>query len=36
MDGIALSDLLLPFVVLMSMGFLLFAVGALMFRRRFA
>lgn len=36
MDGIALSDLLLPFVVLMSMGILLFAVGALMFRRRFA
>ena len=36
MDGIALGDLLLPFAVLMSMGILLFAVGALMFRRRFA
>jgi len=36
MDGLSVADLLIPFAVLMSMGVLLFAVGALMFRRRFA
>lgn len=36
MDGQSASDLLVPFTVLMVMGIIMFAVGALMFRRRFA
>lgn len=36
MDGLPVSDLLLPFAVMMSMGIIMFAVGAMMFRRRFA
>jgi len=36
MDGQMTGDLLLPFMVLIGMGILMFAVGDLMFRRRFA
>ncbi len=36
MDGQSAGDLLLPFVVLIGMGILMFTIGALMFRRRFA
>lgn len=36
MDGQSAGDLLVPFTVLMVMGIIMFAVGALMFRRRFA
>lgn len=36
MDGLSVSDILVPFAVMMSMGIIMFAVGAMMFRRRFA
>jgi len=36
MDGQSASDLLIPFTVLIGMGIVMFAVGAWMFRRRFA
>ncbi len=36
MDGQTASDLLMPFIVLVVMGVIMFAVGAFMFRRRFA
>jgi ABC-2 type transport system permease protein len=36
MDGQPLSDLVLPFVALLVMGIVMFAIGALMFRKRFA
>jgi ABC-2 type transport system permease protein len=36
MDGQSASDLLIPFTVLMVMSIVMFAVGAWMFRRRFA
>jgi ABC-2 type transport system permease protein len=34
--GQPVSELVLPFIVLMVMGVLMFAIGAMMFRRRFA
>ncbi|HEY5729318.1 MAG TPA: ABC transporter permease [Anaerolineales bacterium] len=36
MDGLPVEEILAPFSILIVMGVLLFAVGALMFRRRFA
>jgi ABC-2 type transport system permease protein len=36
MEGQSAGELLVPFMVLMAMGIIMFAVGALMFRRRFA
>ncbi|MBL8102168.1 MAG: ABC transporter permease [Anaerolineales bacterium] len=36
MDGQSFGDLLLPFAVLVAMGAMMFTVGAMMFRRRFA
>ncbi len=36
MDGQSAGDLLLPFVVLTVMGIIMFAVGSMMFRKRFA
>ncbi|HEX5840203.1 MAG TPA: ABC transporter permease [Anaerolineales bacterium] len=36
MDGQSLGDLFLPFVVMAAMGIVMFAVGAWMFRKRFA
>jgi ABC-2 type transport system permease protein len=36
MDGQPFGDLLLPFLVLIGMGILMFAAGAWMFRKRFA
>ena len=36
MDGLPVDEILAPFSILIVMGVLLFAVGALMFRRRFA
>ena len=36
MDGQPLSDLVLPFVALLVMGIVMFCIGALMFRKRFA
>jgi ABC-type multidrug transport system permease subunit len=36
MDGQSVSELLLPFVVLVAMGVVMFVIGAMMFRRRFA
>ncbi|HEX5807114.1 MAG TPA: ABC transporter permease, partial [Anaerolineales bacterium] len=36
MDGQSTGELLLPFVVMTAMGLVMFAVGAMMFRRRFA
>lgn len=36
MDGQSASDLLLPFVVMTAMGVVMFAIGAVMFRKRFA
>ena len=36
MDGQSAGDLLTPFLVLMLMGVVMFAVGAVMFRKRFA
>jgi len=36
MDGLSVGDILVPFVVLMGMGMIMFAVGAMMFRKRFA
>lgn len=36
MDGLSVSDILVPFAVMMSMGIIMFVVGAMMFRRRFA
>ena len=36
MDGGATGELVIPFFVLLAMGILMFAVGALMFRKRFA
>lgn len=36
MDGQPLGDLLVPFAVLVGMGILMFAIGAWMFRKRFA
>jgi ABC-2 type transport system permease protein len=36
MDGQSSGDLLIPFLVMTAMGIVMFAVGAFMFRRRFA
>ena len=36
MDGVSVSDLLLPFAVMILMGVVMFAIGATMFRKRFA
>jgi linearmycin/streptolysin S transport system permease protein len=36
MDGQPASDLLIPFVVMVAMGVVMFAIGSVMFRRRFA
>ncbi|MGE5642818.1 MAG: ABC transporter permease, partial [Byssovorax cruenta] len=36
MEGRSAGDLLVPFVVLIVMGVIMFAIGAMMFRRRFA
>jgi ABC-2 type transport system permease protein len=36
MDGGSMMDLLIPFVVLAAMGLVMFAVGSIMFRKRFA
>lgn len=36
MDGQSVGDLLVPFTVMVGMGVVMFAVGARMFRRRFA
>jgi len=36
MDGASAGELLLPFTVMMAMGIVMFAIGAGMFRRRFA
>jgi linearmycin/streptolysin S transport system permease protein len=36
MDGAAVNDLLIPFVVLLAMGVVMFVIGAKMFQKRFA
>ncbi|HXD11314.1 MAG TPA: ABC transporter permease, partial [Anaerolineales bacterium] len=36
MDGQSASDLLVPFTVMVGMGVVMFAIGAMMFRKRFA
>jgi len=36
MDGVSVSDLLLPLAVMVLMGVVMFVIGATMFRRRFA
>ena len=36
LDGAAAGDLLIPFLVTVAMGILMFALGALMFRKRYA
>jgi ABC-2 type transport system permease protein len=36
MDGGSAGELLVPFAVMMVMGVVMFAIGAMMFRRRFA
>jgi ABC-2 type transport system permease protein len=36
MDGQPVADLLVPFLVLIVMGIIMFSIGAMMFRRRFA
>jgi len=36
MDGGTAGDLLVPFAVMMVMGVVMFAIGAMMFRKRFA
>jgi len=36
LDGSAAGDLLIPFVVTVAMGIAMFAIGAMMFKRRFA
>ena len=36
LDGAAAGDLLIPFLVTVAMGILMFALGALMFKRRYA
>lgn len=36
MDGQAIGDVLIPFLVLVGMGIVMFMIGALMFKRRFA
>jgi ABC-2 type transport system permease protein len=36
LDGAAAGDLLLPFVVTVAMGVVMFSIGAMMFRRRYA
>jgi ABC-2 type transport system permease protein len=36
LDGSAAGDLLLPFLVTVAMGIIMFAIGAMMFRRRYA
>jgi hypothetical protein len=36
MDGQPVGDLLIPFLVMAAMGIAMFAVGAWMFRKRFA
>jgi ABC-type multidrug transport system permease subunit len=36
LDGSAAGDLLVPFIVTVVMGILMFAIGALMFKRRYA
>jgi len=36
MDGGNVVDLLIPFAVMMGMGIVMFAIGAMMFKRRFA
>ena len=36
LDGSAVGDLLIPFIVTVAMGIIMFAIGAMMFRRRYA
>ena len=36
MDGQSASDLLVPFAVMVGMGVVMFVIGAVMFRKRFA
>jgi ABC-2 type transport system permease protein len=36
LDGSAAGDLLIPFIVTVAMGIIMFAIGAMMFRRRYA
>jgi ABC-2 type transport system permease protein len=36
LDGQSAGDVLVPFAIMVAMGFLMFALGATMFRRRFA
>jgi len=36
LDGSAAGDLLIPFIVTVAMGIVMFAVGAMMFKRRYA
>lgn len=36
MDGQSVGDLLVPFAVMTAMGLVMFAIGAMMFRKRFA
>jgi hypothetical protein len=36
LDGSAAGDLLVPFIVTVVMGIIMFAIGALMFKRRYA
>jgi hypothetical protein len=36
MDGQPAVELLVPFAVMVTMGVLMFAIGAMMFRKRFA
>ena len=36
MNGQAISDLLLPFAVMTAMGIVMFVIGAMMFRKRYA
>lgn len=36
LDGSAAGDLLIPFIVTVAMGIIMFAIGAMMFKRRYA
>jgi ABC-2 type transport system permease protein len=36
MDGQSAGDLLVPFVIMVTMGVVMFAIGSVMFRKRFA
>ena len=36
LDGSAAGDLLIPFIVTVVMGIVMFVVGAMMFKRRYA